>query len=176
LTAKPGQMLDTVVKVIGLLAVIFGLFKYFSDIEIARHIEAQKQALKYVEQYGATQLQGHRQELFRFWLKHSDVVEFIAKHGASRDAYRSFFFTALGQEKSPTDLVNTLYDINNFYDQVVFCRSSSVCDQEIIDAYFCKDAAIFAKTYDPILESLGEMSGVAEMGRGAKELAKPCAP
>ncbi|MDX1170771.1 hypothetical protein GOL87_28100 [Sinorhizobium medicae] len=169
------EYITLAVQVIGVLGVFFGVYKYYSDIEMTRQIEARKQALSYVERYGATELRNHRQEALEFWLKHSDVVTHIRKQGASEDAYRAFFFAALDHDQSSKTLLNALYAMNNFYDQVAFCRESRVCDEEVIDAYFCENANIFFTTYDPIFDSLGQMSGVADFGRGARELAKPCA-
>lgn len=79
------------------------------------------------------------------------------------------------QDKSARPLLNAMYAISNFYDQVSFCRTSEVCDRTIIDEYFCERAKVFSETYGPISDTLGQISGVSDFGRGAKELAKSCA-
>lgn len=81
---------DLILKALGVAAALFGIWQYFSETAESRRLEARRQALNYIEVYGAADLRDHRQNMFEFWLRHSDVVAVMRREGVSENAYRSF--------------------------------------------------------------------------------------
>jgi len=163
-------------KILAIVGGLFAIWQYFADASDAKELEKRRQALTYVQAYGATDLSEHRRIMFEFWLRHSDLLQVAKSQGVSESAYRAFFFTALEHDAGGKPMLNALYALSNFYDQLAFCRSSKVCDREIIDQYFCAGARTFGETYGPISGRLAELSGVSDFGRGAKEIAESCEP
>lgn len=168
------ERIESTVKIVGLCVAVFGVYAYFADRQTARDLETRRQSLGYVERYGGDELRVRREELFSFWLAHSDVAALINEEGASPDAYRAILMTALEAHPRRREAVSALYAVSDFFDQIDFCRSSGVCDRTILDQSFCAAAKDFSQTYGPLADSLAELSGSVNFGRGARNFGSSC--
>jgi hypothetical protein len=166
--------IEMAIKVVGLFAAIFGVYKYFDDIAEARSLAARQAALAYVVTYNGPELKNHGQTLFKFWVRNSDAVVFMQKNGMSNADYRSFLLTAFEHADHPEQLLDAVYALSTFYDQVELCRSARVCESTVVQTHFCKNAREFFRKYQPIFAQLAVLSAVPDFGGGARALGQSC--
>ncbi|TBY81702.1 hypothetical protein [Rhizobium leguminosarum] len=166
--------IEVAIKVVGLFAAIFGVYKYFDDIAEARRLAARQAALAYVATYNGPELKSRSQTLFEFWIRNSDAMVFMQTNGMSDADYRSFLLTAFEHDDHPEQLLDAVYALSTFYDQVELCRSARVCDTTVVQAHFCKNAGEFSRKYQPIFAQLAVLSAVPDFGGGTRTLGQSC--
>lgn len=159
--------LDDLTKLIGVVAVIVGVGKYFYDkAETAAH-DAQARSIAYIEAWGAGPLLGAREALYDFWAAQPDLIAVFGSEALSARQYRTMLSASLFRTDADAAIRAPLLQLDNFYSQMSFCAKSGLCDRGILDAYFChvthKNVTAYAPFYDRIRAATGDHGIGAEM-------------
>jgi hypothetical protein len=166
--------LEYALKILAAAVAIFGVWKYFLDRAQEIDRDALLRSLSYVEAYGSGELLGARENLFDFWIAHQEDVAVLLGEGVSRRSYSNFLNSAFEEAEDSVDLYQAVYQVTYLFDQVHFCRSSGLCREEILEAYFCPIATRFISTYSPIIERNRSSSGIETFGAGLEAFATAC--
>lgn len=165
---------ELAIKVAALLVALFGVYQYFNDNRTARQLAARQAALQYVTSYDSVDSRAHRQKLSEFWIRNSDAFLWMQKNGVSSKDYESFLLASFENDKNSHDLLNAVYDLTNFYDQLALCREAGICDGPVVTSYFCKSAKDFNHRYSAIFVQLGVLSGAPDFANGMKVIGQQC--
>ena len=166
--------LDLIIRIVSLCVAMFGIFQYFHNITLDRSRRAAEASLGYVASYNGEDLKQQRRLLFEFWIRNGDALIWLEQHKVSGQEYQSFMLSAFENDKKGRGLLESVYNIANFYDQVEVCRSTHICDSQVILNHFCPSATDFRDKYGPIFVQLGALSGTPNFAQGVKEMAQAC--
>ncbi len=175
MTQDRKYLLDLGLKLLAGAVALFGVWKYFADIEHERRIDARGRALEMIERYGAAEMREARRALFEFWVSRPEIVAYLEAGPVSARAYGNFIRAAFAEQGAGPDLNRALYRVSGFFDELHFCIESEVCDRDIALRYFCPAATRLDPLYAPVIEGLRLRSGYDAYGAGLSETARSCA-
>lgn len=166
--------IDVILKVIATIIAIFGVWKYFDGRSQAEIVAAQERSLGYVERFGDSTLVGARRQLLNFWQEYPQVGGAILDGTMTSNSYRMFVSRFYRSYPNRKDLDNALFRITVFFDELYYCRNSSVCDSSILDSYFCDYAERFSSAYAPFYEIISNELGSRPVNARLTDLAATC--
>lgn len=166
--------LDDLTKLIGVLAVIVGVGKYFYDkAETAAH-DAQARSISYIEAWGAGPLLGAREALYDFWAAQPDLIAVFGTEALSARQYKTMLSASIFRTDADAAIRAPLLLLDNFYSQMSFCTKSGLCDRTILDAYFCHVTRKNVTAYTPFYERIREATGDHGIGAEMVAFAQSC--
>jgi hypothetical protein len=117
----------------------FAVYKYID----AERAQRTKETLVYVDRYQKSPLHDVRMELEGVWMRYEDAlrakVELHAKQEISDQEFTQFVLDVIHNEELEQAIIARL----NFFESVLACTQSKVCDENAAKSFFCSDAMEF---------------------------------
>lgn len=166
--------LDDLTKLLGVLVAVAGVGKYFYDKAEATAHEAQARAISYIEAYGSDPVLGAREALYDFWVGQPELIRIFGSESLSERQYHSMLGASLFRTDADATIRGPLLMLDNFYSQMSFCVQSEICDQEILDSYFCDMTRKSTIAYAPFYDRLRDVTGDSGIGAEMQRFAESC--
>ena len=145
------KLSSTIVSFVTVAAILFGGF--FTLIEYYRHKIDIKQdnSLKLVSEYHSKDALKYRERLDAAWEVGHPVLISTLKNSSDKSSAFNSYVTALIREEKLSVSVDYVMD---FYERLVTCVNTSLCDKAIIDKFFLKNGRTFFRKYYPYVCTL----------------------
>jgi len=154
---------------------LLGVGGYFLDRHGERQTRADGVTLSYIERYAADPVLDARMVLYAFWLEQPDFLAHARTNPIPPAQYAYFVETRFREFSDADSLRRSLITLDNFFDEMLFCRADDVCNTDRLDSYFCPEiqrhAEIYGAFYAVIRTDLVEEG----FGVGVSRLAEACA-
>jgi hypothetical protein len=142
------QTLDLVAKILGIVVIVFGVYKYFNDLAESRDRERRQAAMSYVERYNDRDFLRERLELEMRWLPYAALIGQTEKRTLSQKAHaRLAGDIALGDAERRMTFEQSMESLTN----AVVCSSTGICDSGIIESRFCPKIVAMLELYAPVI-------------------------
>lgn len=171
---KPSKF-DSVAKVVTLVIAVFGVAQYVYDRVDARASDKKSRSISYIEQYANADMLAARHALAEFWAGQGDLVGIFRNTSVSERAYEALLDASVFRSGKDGDIQRALLQVDSFYTQVGFCRSSGLCEAGLLDDYFCETARKYAFVYGPFFDRISDKTGDSGVGRELSAYAGECA-
>ncbi|WP_143534488.1 hypothetical protein [Roseovarius albus] len=171
---KPSRF-DSMAKVVTLVIAVFGVAQYVYDRVDARASGKKSRSISYIEQYANADMLEARHALAEFWAGQGDLVGIFRNTSVSERAYEALLDASVFRAGRDADIQRALLQVDSFYTQVGFCRSSGLCEAGLLDDYFCETARKYAFVYGPFFDRISDKTGDSGVGRELSAYAVECA-
>lgn len=169
------DQLDLVFKVVAAAIAVFGVWKYFQDIERSSELASKRESLALIQDYSKGEISDAYLEIFEFWLRNPMFTQVISQQGSISDReYQGLVRGALLREGNTIRIDRAVLTISNFYDSVHFCQTSEVCEEDTLESYFCVLAARDAVNLKPFFSILNNKISSTQVGRGVHDYHSLC--
>lgn len=165
---------DIGLKTIATLIALFGIWKYFAEQKASLHADAQRRSLGYIERFANYELLQARTQLIEYWQDYPEFAAFIKSNRITERAYSNFVNSTYPKRSDRATIDGALFRLQVFFDEVAFCRSSHVCDKDILDDFFCRYIPGYSQIYGPFFERLAKDIGSAPLDTKLLSLANVC--
>lgn len=169
------ENVELALKFVGAAIAVFGVWKFFSDRDLAVEAEKRSKALSYIEAYGNAEMIETRNVLFDFWKGNDTFVDHMRANLVSDRTYVLFARVTLDEYPETEAFQAAVYRLANFYEQVWHCRIAELCNPEMLDDYFCDRVTLQAGAYQPFLTELSNRSGYESFGSTLGDFQTSCA-
>ncbi|MCP5075609.1 MAG: hypothetical protein GY947_20255 [Rhodobacteraceae bacterium] len=166
--------IDLAFKIVAAFIAVFGVWKYFADRDDAVSAAAKASSIVFIDKYASANMVKSREALFGFWLKQDAFVAHIRANAITPREYKNFIRFALPRYGARKVMQSALFSLANLYDQIYHCRQAKICDDAILDDYFCPRVAQQQKIYGPFYDLLRADVASADFGLGVLRYAKAC--
>ncbi|MEH6836032.1 MULTISPECIES: hypothetical protein [Falsihalocynthiibacter] len=171
---KEKKRFETAVTILTVIVALFGVGQYFYDTTSSRANSKKERSISYIQQYADSSLLGARQDLADFWVGQPDLVGVFRSKKMSSRSYAALLEVSVFRSSKDTIIRKPLLKIDNFFTQVGFCRSSGLCNPELLDAYFCDTARKYTFVYSPFFSKISELTGDTGIGHELARYAEFC--
>lgn len=167
--------LELALKFLGATIAIFGVWKFFSDRDLAVEADKRGKALAYIEAYGNAEMIETRKTLFDFWKENDTFVDHMRAELVSDRTYVLFARVTLDEYPETDALQAAVYRLANFYEQVWHCHIAGLCNPDMLNEYFCDRVTLQAGAYQPFLNELSSRTGYEKFGSALGDFQRYCA-
>jgi hypothetical protein len=174
MTEERKDTIEIIVKVVGTLVALFGIWEFFRGQEVNRAKDAQEKSIGYIERYASPEMLASREALFEFWLSQQPFIEHIESNPITERAYDNFVHFTFPRYTKRAKLQSALFSMANLYDQIFYCRKTGICDAVILDDHFCSVVMKQEHVYRPFFEIMGGSVGSTDFASGLKRYAELC--
>lgn len=165
--------IDIGLKLIATCAAIFGIWKYFYDLERATELAKKQEAQQIISTFSSQGMRAARVSLVHFWVKQNGFLRMEAlAEGASDRAYLAFATKKLNTGDEA--LWRDLFVLSSFFDEAWFCRSSDICDPEVLDRFVCGKSMSIGRTYGSFFDAMNVQLRSSEFGRSLNKYRELC--
>ncbi|WP_143071580.1 hypothetical protein [Tranquillimonas rosea] len=165
--------IDIGLKVLATVIAMFGVVKYFHALGVAEDLARKGESRAVIAAYSSENMQVARTALVHFWVGQPSFLgmEDVA-NGASGRAY-----FALARKKLANGdeaLWQSLFTVSSYFDDAWFCRSSTLCDQEILDEFVCSKSLAINKTYREFFNAMNVQLRASSFGKSLAKYSGVC--
>lgn len=169
--SRSRDTIDAVSKIAGVCLVFFYVAQYSIDIIRTNQDAARSEAIGYINRFSNGDLLQARLALLDFWRARAD----LAKVGVSGVVPRENFGFILLEELGKAPAVETqLKRVGYFFDELFYCYTSDLCNQDIVKAFFCEHATGYEETYFGFLRQSDAQVIGRDLYTGVQELSAIC--
>jgi hypothetical protein len=156
---KLRENLEIILKIIGVAIAAFGVWKYFDSQTQAELVSSKERSLGYIERFGSLEVVAPRRTLLNFWQDHPGASAAIRDGLMTPRGYRLFVASAYPLSASRGETDDALFRLSVFFNEMSHCRSTGICDREILDSFFCEYAQRFVPAYLPFYQVVSQETG-----------------
>lgn len=165
------------IKIIGLIIAGFGVWKYFDERAVEKETLSYERSLTYISRFNDKQFVTARQTLLGFWQQYPSVGEAIRENKITPNSYPMVITRIYGSSLNRNDIDGALFTMAAFFHEISHCRESSICNQEILDEFFCDYSKRFSMAYAPFYKIISDEIGSKRlMDAPMQRLAATCTP
>lgn len=169
------RLVDVAFGTVTVLIAIFGLWRYFHGVELDRAAAAQARTLDLIGRHGEAEMLAVESHLFEFWRGQPAFVALIRDLDVMGETDYANFVSVLFETGSlPDETRVALLRLSRFFDEVHFCKASAVCDEDLLDAYFCSIAPTLARAYGPFFEEVNREIASSASGASLVTYSRAC--
>lgn len=139
---KLGNILVSILTALAI--VVGGGFSYHEYLEHKKDVRI-KASLVLVHRYNSAATMKHTQVLNKEWQNANVEFNRALTSPDAADSYNKFVLSLVDEKKLETSL-STMF---GFYDNMVICVESKICEREVIDRYFREYGKDFFNKYYP---------------------------
>lgn len=165
---------ETLAAALTAVLALFGVGQYFYDTAAARVNDKKERSISYIEQYAESDLLSAREKLADFWSEQPELVGIFRIETISRRSYGALLSASVFRTSKDVPIQQALLQLDNFFTQVGFCRSSGLCNPELLDSYFCDTAQKYAFVYEPFFDRISERTGDTSIGKEISNYSVAC--
>ena len=168
------KSVELALKVIATLVALFGVVKYFVDNDRTHKAQLSSNSLEFIERYSASELLKDRKTVLDFWIENSEYLDALLKHGVRKSIYEDQVYALVLKSKRSDELFNSIFRLGNFFDQVHFCKSGSIFNEQMLETYFCESISNFNTGVGVTLSKVRHATSIQTVGQGANEFGEKC--
>lgn len=185
MTAERRENISLLLKVIGVIGVIFGMGKYFWDLDVANRNDQKIRSAELVDEY-----RSGKAEIAEDLLIFLNPVITLRGMGAfdkgstnslsDQELVDIFDVVYLGKsDGGSTPLLSRWLDLLRYYDAVHQCVESKLCDQNYLQGYLCREVKFLERTQQPFISYFNTTylprDADLDIGGGLSKFAQNCA-
>lgn len=161
-------------KVIGVLIALFGVWKYFDTQKQEMINSAKARSLSYIERFGSAEVVAPRGTLLTFWQDHPGASVAIRDNLMTPRGYRLFVAAAYPNSARKEETDEALFRLSVFFNELSHCRSSGICNKDMLDSFFCDYVKRFVPAYLPFYQLISEETGSEMLISSMQSFARDC--
>ena len=116
----------------------------------------------------------NRGALYKFWAGQPSLINALRADKLTPRSYQSLLNASVFRNDEDLDIHLPLLILDSFYSQINHCRLGGLCDQIILDSYFCNISRKDAVAYAPFFVRLRERSGDDSLGAKLFQFSAAC--
>ncbi|WP_341213399.1 hypothetical protein [uncultured Limimaricola sp.] len=151
--------LEISVKLAATLIAAFGVVAFFLDRSHARTTSEKNMSLSFIEKFASSDVIQARGRLLTYWQNYPEFVDYSRENSLSSREYTNFVRATYPARDDRGEVDKALFRMQVFFDELSYCYYSGICDNNIIDEYFCDYAVNFSNVYGAFYGLLAEEIG-----------------
>jgi hypothetical protein len=164
-------LIDAASKIGGISLLIFYVAQYTLDIFRSNQLEADAESLSYIQRFSGGEILDARLSILSFWDERAELAQLAVQGLLSSE---DLGFALMTELPRASETLEQLKRIGYFFDEVYYCHSSNICDQEMIEHFFCLHAEGYEETFfQHLRESESRIIG-RDLYLGVRELSQEC--
>jgi hypothetical protein len=166
--------LEDTTRVLALVAAVASVGKFFYDRAERNAQLASERSVEYIESYADDPMISAREQLYSFWAGEPRLIAVFQNEALSTRQYSALLSATIFRADLDLGIRQPLLLLDSFYSQITFCLNAELCDKEILQSYFCRNAQQSAKAYAPFYKRLANQTGDPGLGTDLQVFASGC--
>lgn len=166
--------LEISLKVMATSIAVFGVLTFFLDRSYTRAASEKNMSLSFIEKFASAGVVQARSRLLVYWQDYPELVSYSRANSFSLREYTNFVRATYPARDDRAVVDEALFRMQVFFDQLSYCYFSEICDNDIIEDYFCDYVMNFSNVYGAFYNVLAEEIGSKPLDQKVGRLSSQC--
>lgn len=171
-TAVPYNGISSILSALANVVVVLGVPAFFYQQMSDDDLRQKQSTLSYINRYQSGTLETQRLDITLSWARYAPEIQAARAVGGLSSRTINDFVSGMisaSTERDPQrNLQTALFSIVNFYDELLICVRSSVCDERLSERYFQGEAKQIVKIYGGWIDRTKESLSISGFGAGLR--------